>query len=68
MDDADLPDPGLTDPSFTADMDQAQRGLADMAKLVGSYFDSLRAEGFERDEALVLAVNYQDNFLKGTGE
>ncbi len=53
---SDVPDP-------LANLDQHLRGLADLARVVGTYYTELIAQGFAVDQAFGLAVAYQQAIL-----
>ncbi len=46
-----------------AQLDQAKAGVETFTELVATYFKSLLAKGFLRDEALELTVEYQSDIL-----
>lgn len=46
-----------------AALDQATRGMRDLARIVRTYYDSLRAEGFDERDALELTTAYQDKLV-----
>lgn len=47
---------------------ELKNGLENLSVLLGFYFRALVAAGFTRDEALVLARDWQSYALHGTGE
>jgi hypothetical protein len=47
-------------------LDQAAAGAANLAVQLGGYFAKLRAEGFSRQEAFTLTMNYQQNLFTAT--
>lgn len=46
-----------------AALDQATRGMKDLAQIVRSYYDHLRDEGFDEQDALRLATAYQGQLV-----
>lgn len=49
-------------PDPLAALDQVKAGLHTRAALIRSYFESLKAAGFNDDQALTLTVAYQNQF------
>ncbi|WFB60561.1 hypothetical protein [Paenibacillus sp. BR1-192] len=47
----------------TAEWDQMMMAFCDVAKMMAKYRDELLAQGFSRDEALRLVVEYQKQAL-----
>ncbi len=47
-----------------AQLDQAKAGLETFTELISTYFQSLVAKGFTREEALGLVVEYQSEILE----
>lgn len=50
-----------------AQLDQAKAGLETFTELLATYFKSLIAKGFTREEALGLTVEYQSDLIEGHG-
>ncbi len=46
-----------------AQLDQAKAGVETLTELIATYFQSLLAKGFTREEALGLTVEYQSDVL-----
>jgi len=51
-----------------AKLDQATEALINLAPILASYFKKLRAEGFTRDEAFELVINFQSQSLQRKNE
>ena len=49
----------------SAQTDQAMAGVETFTNLLAAYFKGLIKQGFTREEALALAVEYQDALLGG---
>ena len=49
----------------SAQTEQAMAGVATFTALLGAYFKGMIAQGFTRDEALDLAIEYQSALLGG---
>lgn len=49
-------------PDPLAELDQAIAGLATRAKVMHGYFEALKAEGFDADQALALTIAYHDKW------
>jgi len=52
----------------SAQTEQAMAGVVTFTGLLGAYFKGLIKEGFLRDEALELAIEYQRALLSGLHE
>lgn len=51
---------------WTAALDQTRKGLTDLAGVLGAYRDALVAEGFTREEALAVVIEFQGS-VYGSG-
>jgi hypothetical protein len=51
-------------PDWIAAIDQALRGVADVARLVRAYYAALVEAGFAVEEALALTLAYQTTILQ----
>ena len=49
----------------SAQTEQAMAGVATFTALLGAYFKGMIQQGFTRDEAMDLAVEYQNALLSG---
>lgn len=61
-------DPNPDNLGWSATLDQMMAGMADMAKLLGSYRRELLEAGFSRLEALQLCAGYQQTLLTGSSD
>lgn len=59
-----MPEPN-DQPDIIANLDQAQATLKALAPVLGQYFVSLCAQGFERAEAMELVGDLQQHWLRG---